>query len=271
VDIDPADGLIDDPDDEVNGGVLIFDFSKFGTIVARSLKIMDGNHDDGRSRGAGDREEDTGTVELLGINDVPLGVVELIRAGDNGVATVNLGDVAGVVKIQVKLISVGAIDDIVFLPGPDRGAQGCAVSFWSGVVSSGDPMRSQIGLGFWRASGLDPDDSYNATFGTGMEPDRTLLAALESPGGGMDGLARESVAALLNALQPQVNYALSGAEVLALVRHASSDADMANSTALLWDFNDQPSGLSSLGCPLLYSYARRVPRELHRRRLRPRN
>jgi hypothetical protein len=207
-------------------------------------------------------------VELLGIGDIVLAGPFAIPAIDYvGVVTVRLNDTPGVVKIKVNMEGSGAIDDIVFRLEGDRGSEGCTVGFWSSVVTP-DPTAKTLGLTFWEDSGLRPGDSYNATFGSKLRPDMTLLDALQYTGnGGINNLCRESVAALLNAMQPHVNFRLTGLEVVSLVQHAYSGEQMMSTAALLRDFNDQPSGQEGYGCPLMDNYSREARRELPRRRL----
>ena len=62
--------------------------------------------------------------------------------------------------------------------------------------------------------------------------DPTLLQALSTSGGGIYALGRHATAALLNAVNTDVAYAISSAEVIASTRAAllSGDADTIEST-----------------------------------------
>ena len=74
--------------------------------------------------------------------------------------------------------------------------------------------------GYWKnqtecwPEGINPSDSYNTTFGCSIfSPDLTLLEALRQGGGGFKALGRHSVAALLNALHPSVDYPADAGDI----------------------------------------------------------
>ena len=95
--------------------------------------------------------------------------------------------------------------------------------------------------GYWKNHLLDwvvytPDDDFDTVFGVDyFTPDITLEEALNLGGGGVYKLARHGTAALLNAANPDVNYPLTEAQVIAAVQAGDSD--------LLAEYNE-------LGCPL---------------------
>jgi len=105
-----GDGFVDDPDDAaVQGSLFTFDFSALGGVIMRSMLIIDVEAD-----------EDTAFVEFFDAADMPLGgTVFLPHTGDNGVAEVDLGDVAGVYKMVLTLNGSGAIDEIEYSTMPD--------------------------------------------------------------------------------------------------------------------------------------------------------
>lgn len=76
----------------------------------------------------------------------------------------------------------------------------------------------------WGPTGYDPTDDFDSTFSDdafdcdAFHPDITLMDALWLKGGGLNALAREAVAALLNAVHPEVDYALRPEEVIAKVQ-----------------------------------------------------
>jgi hypothetical protein len=74
----------------------------------------------------------------------------------------------------------------------------------------------------------------------------TLLQALNAPGGGINALARQAVAALLNAESPDVDYALSWLEVITYFQAAVGSTDPSVIETQKDDFED----LNELGCPL---------------------
>ena len=65
---------------------------------------------------------------------------------------------------------------------------GCTPGFWKNHTNE------------WAAAGFQTTDSFNGTFVVNaFNPDRTLLEAVQSGGGGINALGRHAVAALLNA------------------------------------------------------------------------
>ncbi|MFO8007312.1 MAG: SdrD B-like domain-containing protein [Candidatus Brocadiia bacterium] len=87
--------------------------------------------------------------------------------------------------------------------------------------------------GYWRNHlddwvGYSPGDSYEAVFGvdlTGRLDGLTLLEGVRLGGGHHRALIRHSVAALLNAAHPNVDYAYTEAEVIAMVQDAFATGD----------------------------------------------
>ena len=124
---------------------------------------------------------------------------------------------------------------------PDLGDEGCTPGYWKQeqhfdswptdydprvyVVTFYDVFEKTITI-MWSEKGK-PFPVENPT----------LLQALEANGGGDSELARHGVAALLSALNPDVAYPLSAAEVIAEVQAEYPD------TAKLVRYNE-------LGCPL---------------------
>lgn len=101
----------------------------------------------------------------------------------------------------------------------------------------------------WEATAYDPGASFNSTFECdAFDPDITLLAALklQGEGGGLNALAREAVAAVLNAAHPEEDYPLTPEEVLTKVQAAvDSDEYEATKDELEAHNNDEFGG-----CPL---------------------
>lgn len=108
--------------------------------------------------------------------------------------------------------------------------QGCTPGFWK------QPQHIDSWVGFL------PTQNYDEVFGVDFfTPDRTLLVALSTGGGGLDALGRHSVAALLNASNPDVNYPLSVAEIIDLVQAIEPEEDpeeIENLKDLFQDFNE---------------------------------
>lgn len=108
--------------------------------------------------------------------------------------------------------------------------------------------------GFWKSHpeawvGYLPSQTFASVFGVavpGQPAGLTLGAALELGGGGVNALARQAVAALLNAAHPEVDYPLSEAQIIAMVSAAitSGNADTIES---LKDTLDEANNLTAPG------------------------
>jgi hypothetical protein len=110
---------------------------------------------------------------------------------------------------------------------PERGGEGCTPGYWKNTT---------MHYCEWDAAGYSTDDDFDTVFGTNyFNPDRTLLVALSTGGGGYDALGRHAVAALLSASHSDVNYGLTVQEVI--------DAVRARDKNLLAYYNE-------MGCPL---------------------
>jgi hypothetical protein len=106
--------------------------------------------------------------------------------------------------------------------------------------------------GYWRNHheswvGYSPTDPFFSVFVVanmqGLDPDLTLGEAVELGGGGFNKLARSAVAALLNAANPDVDYPLTEAEVIAAVVAAFNSGNAEPLATELDDYNN-------LGCPI---------------------
>lgn len=104
-----GDGLIDDPDDEDQIGMVIsLDFSGITVpfvpenVRVEAVTILDVEEEQG---------EEPATAVLFGAGDVVLAEVLLEATGDNGRRTVPIG-VDGVVRMEFRLNGSGAIDDV---------------------------------------------------------------------------------------------------------------------------------------------------------------
>jgi len=110
------------------------------------------------------------------------------------------------------------------IPDDPTPYEGCSDGFWKNQEEA------------WAATGFSVDASFDLTFGVqsaivppgggpgGNPPlvDPSLLEVLETGGGdnGENGMARQAVGALLNAASPDVNYPLTVAQVIDVVRAA---------------------------------------------------
>jgi hypothetical protein len=98
---------------------------------------------------------------------------------------------------------------------PPTGNEGGTPGFWKNNAS-------KHGAVAWGPTGLLPSQKVNTVFSsvTGAAGNQTLLQALSAGGGGLTALLRQAVAAILNALHPDVRYPLTAAQVKTLVNNA---------------------------------------------------
>src|SRR5262249_41024761 len=110
----------------------------------------------------------------------------------------------------------------------NEGGEGLSLGYWKQSQHFGD----------WTAP-YTATLSFDSVFGITQESTSlTLLAALQRGGGGTQNLARQGVAALLNAAHPRINFAFTVAEVIALVRAAYQDSSLVTSTSNLLETED---------------------------------
>ncbi len=126
---------------------------------------------------------------------------------------------------------------VTTLPPPPPGDEGCTPGYWK------QPRHFDS----WVATGFAPGDSFEVVFGRDVfAGDPTLAQALALRGGGLNALGRHAVAALLNAAHPDVDYALTSAEVIAKFQAAVDSADPGQIQATKNEFADA----NEAGCPL---------------------
>lgn len=115
------------------------------------------------------------------------------------------------------------------------GAQGCTPGYWK----QSQHFRN------WAAP-YTPSTKFSTVFGRTPAGDPTLLTVLQTGGGGLNALGRMSVASLLSATAPGVNFAYTSSDVLRLYREAfdSGRASLIESTK-----NNFDRALNA-GCPL---------------------
>jgi hypothetical protein len=115
------------------------------------------------------------------------------------------------------------------------GAQGCTPGYWK------QPQHFDS----WTV--YTQTDTYDSVFGVSAFPvTLTLLQALEQGGGGINALGRHSVAGLLNAVSPNVNYPITSAQVIALTQAAINSGNK----TLITQTKDQLESYNQLGCPI---------------------
>jgi len=119
--------------------------------------------------------------------------------------------------------------------------------------------------GFWKNhlslwQGYSPTDKFNAVFGVSITIDGnsnpTLLQALQAKGGIVpakgvyDALARQAVAALLNANHQYINYPLNDATIRSLVKNAITSGGAQGVAGLLEGYNSLEGGIDAHGNPV---------------------
>lgn len=202
-----------DPDDNI-GGALKLDFADFadGVVDVVSLMLTD--------------TEEGGSMEFYN-GLVFIGAVELpeLEDGQSQVVPVNF---PGVTMACIFLDGSGSVDNIEICTEVEGELQGLTPGFWK---------NRGIRAGHWDATGYSPDDLYSDVFLIG--PDITLLQALKAKGNKQgQALLRHSVAALLNASHPEINYAYSDTEVLDWTLVAWDLGDFDEIEDLKDDFDD---------------------------------
>jgi hypothetical protein len=122
------------------------------------------------------------------------------------------------------------------------GGEGCTPGYWKNHLAS------------WGPTGYSPGQSLGSVFsvaGLGSLSSDSLLTALSYGGGSslVDAkriLLRAAVAALLNAAHPDVDYAMSEAEIIAEV-----NAELTSGTrSSILELKDELDAANNAGCPI---------------------
>ncbi len=114
----------------------------------------------------------------------------------------------------------------VFYNSPIGGGEGCTPGFWKA------PQHFGVWPSPYTPGTLFDDVNFENAF-----PGLTLLQVLQQGGGGLNALGRHTVAALLNAASPNVDYDLTVAQVIAQF-NAVFPGTLAAYEALKDDFED---------------------------------
>jgi hypothetical protein len=173
----------------------------------------------------------------------------ICAANANGEASITYaGANVGTDFIQVCSSAATAGDG--FDDPPGSGSPGCsyhpAVKVWTAAPNGG---LEGCTPGFWKNHqeawiNYDPSDDYEETFelaggSLGSLGSLTLLAAVKLNANSMRAFVRHSVAALLNADHPDVDYALEVDEVIAIVQEVFASGDFEDAKDLLVGLNEQ--------------------------------
>ncbi len=111
------------------------------------------------------------------------------------------------------------------------GGQGCTPGYWK------QPHHFDSWVQY------NPTDDYEVVFGVDASFNKDLVGALSQGGGGEKALGRHAVAALLNAVNPNVSYAYTPANVIAMVQSAYATGNFEGIKNLFAAQNET-------GCPL---------------------
>ena len=131
-------------------------------------------------------------------------------------------------------------------------------TLWAKVLTISGRVRTRAfegcSPGFWKQEkhfpswpeGFEPEAPFIDVFGESIDPDLTLLEALELGGGQEKALSRHAVAALLNAAHPDVDFPMSTNEVIQRfqVAFGSGDPELIEGTTAEFE------GLNEAGCRL---------------------
>ena len=124
------DGFVDDPNDSSNPNTTIeFDFTAIGPVTINGISVVDLEPNVSVDR----------SITFYDAADNQIGLPFMLPTmGNNGVADVDLGDIAGVVRMVVMLNESGAIDDLVFTVGAPM--TGACCGFVEGTLTCQDGL-----------------------------------------------------------------------------------------------------------------------------------
>ena len=143
------------------------------------------------------------------------------------------------VAVAVILIAVSIVPTLplqnVYAAGEDHedGGEGCTPGFWKN-----HPFPEPY----------TPETLFNDVFGVTIagDEDLTLGEALNLGGGGESALARQAVAALLNASSDEIDFEFTVEEVIEKVQDAIASGDPEE----IEDLKDEFDRENNRGCPL---------------------
>jgi hypothetical protein len=217
-----GDGLVDVPNDSIRGGTQIYTFDQERTVG--SFTIVDIDHGVPSSHYASAFDAGGNLIVKVPITIGADGNVQTVAVNASGVRRLEITyrDSAGVTGIELGCP-----------PEPPGGGEGCTPGYW----------KQDQHFDSWR-NPYDPGDSFNTYFENAF-PNMTLLEVLKQGGGGLNALGRHTVAALLNAASPGVDYAFSTATVI-----SSFNAVYPGTKSDYETLKDQFAGENERGCPL---------------------
>ena len=234
--IEDPDGFDTDGDSRYGGTISLTGFSAISEdVYLKTATFIDFDK-------AQDPNEPESRIDVDGTT-----VAGAPETGDGGVEedyAVDKEIISDEVELILAYLSSGAFDDLVFCKDePQGGGQGCTPGYWKQSHHFDDWVNH------------DPSDLFGSLFdlpGALQRPEHnvdpaslTLLDAVTLRGGGVNALMRHTVAALLNATNPSVDYDYSEADVISKFNAAilGSDADIE-------DQKNDFARLNEQGCPL---------------------
>jgi hypothetical protein len=113
---------------------------------------------------------------------------------------------------------------------PPPAGEGCTPGYWK------NHPESWPATGF--STGMMLESVFDVPDSLGLDS-KTLLAALQTGGGGVNALLRHAVAALLNSAHPSVDYDLTTAEVIAMTNTALASGDYEATKDIFEGLNEQ--------------------------------
>jgi hypothetical protein len=129
-------------------------------------------------------------------------------------------------------------------------SKGAILTFFNRTYVPPPPTLAGCTPGFWKQSqhfqywtGYSPSTLFSDVFEDAF-PGKTLLQVVSNGGGGLNALGRHTVAALLNAANPDVNYGVATpAEVIAAFNAAYPGTNSSYTT-----LKDRFEGFNEMGC-----------------------
>lgn len=174
----------------------------------------------------------TGIIQTLSCSfgDLPAGATRTVQVV-SPTDVMSKGLYINVVKVWADNHDPVLAGDKIVVDGYSRPCvNGCSASYWKQKTGS------------W--TGYQTGQKFNQVFGVSLVGSSvTLLDALKPGGDARDALAREAVAALLNAANPRVSYGPSPEQVVKIVQAAVRYKKYDLATYILKKFNDR-------NCPL---------------------
>lgn len=113
------------------------------------------------------------------------------------------------------------------VPPDDEGNAGCTPGFW----------KQEQHFQFWTAP-YTPATAFGSVFADAF-PGQTLLQVVSNGSGGLSALGRHTVAALLNAASPDVDYGMTAGDVIAAFNAAYASGDYETQKNIFEGYNER--------------------------------